>query len=198
MKSNKYFILLLICSILLFSYSTYKLYRIGQKVEETSRIISNLKDENTLLKNSLLQTLFSYKESITDSICTTDNKQLSLKEIIKGPRLIFRIFEYSCPPCLNKELENISKLEKEGVPITIIASFQKERLLKAYLNEYDIKSEVYNLKESSFLFPFDKDISSIYCFILNKDRTISALFFPIQNEKEVSHAYYTFIQNELI
>jgi hypothetical protein len=108
--------------------------------------------------------------------------------------LVFRFSESSCSPCLKRELSNISSLEKQGIPILIIATYSNKREFRILLENYNIKSRYLLLDKDQYLFTFENTSSDLYLFLLMSNLKISYLFFPVQTEDSLSSEYFSFIE----
>lgn len=197
MRLNKVIVVFLFILLLSFLYSIIQISNMNNGLIKLKQVITETTNQKDLLKNSLFQSIFFSDFEISDFFYTDNDEKIFLKNIVGDGVLVFRIFENSCSSCVDREFGNISKLEKEGLPILIVASYENRRLLNLYLKEYDIKSKVYNLKSKFCLFQFDKDIDDIYCFLLDSCIDSKYMFFPIQNEQGTSDFYYQFISNVL-
>jgi hypothetical protein len=154
----------------------------------------NLENSNRLLKYSLFQTIVFNQDTILKIVNINDSIVFLSQKIDKNT-LVLRFSDNSCTPCLKRELNNISLLEKRGIPVLIISSYNNKREFKALLQEYDIKSDFLLLEQKQELFPFDKISSDLYVFLLTKDLEVKYLFFPVQTEDYLSVEYFNFIEN---
>lgn len=194
MKKHCKSIAILFAFILILSFFLYTNIVNNKKINKLNILTTNIVTQNELLKNSLFQNSVFNGSDINKKFTTKDNNEIFLSDIIKDSTLIIRIFENTCAPCMNKELSNISKLEKKGIPILILSTFTNTRALASLLNQFNINSKTYNLKHDEHLFTFDGN-SDIYVFLLTKDLKVRYLFFPVQNDKDVSSSYYQHIEN---
>jgi hypothetical protein len=174
-------------------FSIINFYGTKEDIRLYKRQISDLEISNRLLKYSLFQTLIYSKDSIY-SIIKTKNEIVPLLKIIDENTLVLRLSEHSCNPCLQRELANISALEKNGIPLLLIASYSNEREFISLLREYGVKSKYLVLGHDEELFSFEKNTSDLYLFLLTPDLNINYLFFPIQTEDHLSSEYYNFIE----
>lgn len=146
MRLNKVIVVFLFILLLSFLYSIIQISNMNNWLIKLKQIITETTNQKDLLKNSMFQSIFFSNFEISDFFYTDNDERIFFKNIVGDGVLVFRIFENSCSSCVDREFGNISKLEKEGLPILIVASYENRRLLNLYLKEYDIKSKVYNLK----------------------------------------------------
>lgn len=187
-------ILILFGFISVLSFFLYINIANHKQIKKLNIKTNNIITHNELLKNSLFQSSIFNGSDLNERFITKDNHEVYFKDIVKDSLLVIRFFENTCSPCLHKELANISKLEKKGIPILILSSFSNPRALTSLLNQFGINSKVYNLKYSERLFSFDESVD-LYVFFLTKDLKTRYLFFPVQYDKEVSSSYYQHIEN---
>lgn len=191
MKHKKTVIVL----ILLFGLIISIIYILTRKVNirELEEQITHLEYSNNLLRYSLSQSIIYGKDTINSTIKTSDGI-VPLSKIIDMNTIVFRFSEHSCTPCLKRELSNISRIEKRGIPLLIIASYSNKRELRILLEKYNIRSRYLLLDEKQSLFTFEDSSSDLYFFLLKPSLKINYLFFPVQTDDSLSSEYFNFIE----
>jgi len=179
-------ILLLLVIGYIFCFST-------TKTKEIKEQIVYLENSNNLLKHSLYQTVMYGKETINSTIKTSEGI-VPLSKIIDMNTIVFRFSENSCNSCLKRELSNISHIEKQGIPVLIIATYSNKRELRLLLEKYDIKSKYLLLDAKQYLFAFEDVSSDLFLFILTPGLQVNYLFFPVQTDTSLSYEYFKFIE----
>ena len=149
------------------------------KYEELRRnTITSFSQELTIVKNELV--LSNLDRILLDTL------------LDKSFKLIFRFGESSCNPCIQRELQNISNLEK-SIPknkIIVIASYDDERKAMILLNNYNIESRLICLSPSSKITSLESDAIDPCLFLLNKDLKMNNVFFSLQEDAGLSIEYY--------
>lgn len=168
-------------------------FQMKKNAKETDIQLDRLENANRLLKYSLFQAMIFSQDKIND-IVTTNHGETPLAKVIDMNTLIFRFSENACSPCLQRELMNVSLLEKQGIPILIIASYKNSRELQILLQKHNVKSRFILLEDNQELFPFEKQASDLYLFLLTPELNVEYLFFPVQTEDDLSSEYYNFIE----
>lgn len=172
----------------------YKYYLNKKELSDNVINISNLEQSIHLLKYSILQSVVFGSENKLLRVKTNEGEVL-ISDILDGMNtIVFRFSAHSCEPCLNRELANISHLEKQGVPVLIVATYSNPREFRLLLKKFDIGSRYILLEEGESLCSFENTSSDLFVFLLDPDANIRFLFFPVQNEDNLSIEYFDFIE----
>ncbi len=191
---KKLLVLILILLLMGAIFFAYQYYTTKKMLSDCKIKESNTEQSSHLLQQSLLQSIVFGSEAELLSLKVED-KEVLLSEVVDGLNtLIFRFSEHTCKPCLERELKNISFLEKQGIPVLVVASYSNHRELKLLLKEFDISSRYILLKENEHLCSFEGTSSDLYIFLLIEGSNIEYLFFPVQNEDNLSKEYFDFIE----
>jgi hypothetical protein len=184
--------ILIVSLIIALSLLIYKTCDLNKKIDNYKIDIHKVESGENSLKYSLFQTIIFSGDKIKDTIRT--NKGIApLRQLIEMNTIIFRFSKESCMPCLQRELNNISLLEKKDIPVIIIVSGYNNIEMKALLNEYKVYSRYILLEKEEQLFSFEDISSDLFLFMLSKDLTIKYLYFPIQYQGQLSDEYTNYL-----
>lgn len=181
----------------LFGFSYYLMYRnLNKNISVITEEVNSLSQKNELLKNAWFETLlFTDFEINKDLSLINDTSYILLKNVVMEKTLIVRLSYAACRPCLERELRNIHKFEKKGIPIIIIASYPNKHSLDILLKQYNISSRAYLMSSNQKMFPFDENASQLYMFITDRDLAVRNFFIPVQSVDDVSDTYFKYIES---
>ncbi|RHJ84855.1 DUF1573 domain-containing protein [Parabacteroides sp. AM08-6] len=127
-----------------------------------------------------------------------DSTYNSLSERIKSnTQFVFYVPENYCNDCFIQEYNKLMKMPTKMQRNTIIlTSFEKNRDVRLWVKDKEIKYPIYNCSDKSFL----QEIASrgkISFFTVDTTYTLKHLYIPIIFIPEQSEEYYNFIKNNI-
>lgn len=189
MKKKRTTIVLLFMAGILCICPTYLYFKQKNGIDKYKAEVQHLENIKGLLEHSIFQLILFGNDTIKTTL-TTDKGQVHLSQLIDMNTVILRFSKNACMPCLKRELGTISLLEKQGIPVLIIASGYNRREIKSMLNEHEVYSRYILLADHENLFSFEnKSSDGLYLFLLYKDLRTDYLFFPVQFEDRLSREY---------
>ena len=139
-----------------------------------------------------------FQGDITSSGCNEKLKKLlmSLGNLNKS-LIIFRFYDSSCNPCIERELLNLVNF-KVSHPKTdiIIGANLDEKKIRSKILSIGLEAKIVVLCEDDKLLPFEKD-EEFYICLIDENFNVSNLFFPMQNDNNFSISYFDSLKDIL-
>lgn len=168
----------------------YKYLRKGLIVLNTQSIDYSLLKEN--IKDYVFQAQMNENVMLDTSIILKDGNEkiITLKKVFTSePKIVFRIFETGCSPCLENELNLLKKyLFAFGADkVVIITTHSISRKLLVFKKMYNIDFDVYYCKNLGV--PYEKEYN-LFIFVSDSTLLVKHFFIPNRNMPELSDMYY--------
>ena len=111
--------------------------------------------------------------------------------------IIFRFYDSSCNPCIERELLNLVNF-KVSHPKTdiIIGANLDEKKIRSKILSIGLEAKIVVLCEDDKLLPFEKD-EEFYICLIDENFNVSNLFFPMQNDNNFSISYFDSLKDIL-
>lgn len=158
-----------------------KLIKVNNELILQKQKVKNY-NERTRLK------LFMNSEEIEPVfLLDPNNDSISIQELVKTPKLVFRFTEQFCRPCIEQALESL-KLLGESIGynnILIISDVKTSSLLKIFIKVNDVFSPCYSYSKQ-FNFEIEGESGSDripYYMVLDQYLHVSFPFFAEENDE---------------
>jgi len=154
-----------------------------------------LQDEQKIL-NEYKKMEWKSNGLVLDDIVFEDKKSSShFYEIVNLPTLIFYFNKYACPPCVNKYIEILNSLGKEG-KMNIIGIYNSESII-----DYEIllRDNKFNFKlyycNDNLMSTLDTDSDSPYFIIVDTGYKVHDARIGIPNDS-IANPYFEMLQRK--
>jgi hypothetical protein len=148
--------------------------------------------------NKLEKQLFSEYISIDSSIIVSDmiGNEISLKELVRGPKLVYSFTRFSCTACVQDDLEIINRLGDiiGSSNIIIISRFDNLKELKIFAMQNISKSNYYNSTNKFKISLEEIESESPFFFIISRDLKIQFAHISIPGIKIENYYFKRIIQ----
>lgn len=141
---------------------------------------------NEILNSSLDQDIIG--EFLNQSVRGLDGVDVCVKDLISKGTLFFIYSEYSCSPCVEKQIEIINSLASSisKTDIIILTNYEDDLKFKKFCTINKIGVRVYNGSKVSL---FLNKYSIPYFFEMNNKFKIKNVFFPDKSSDENTFSY---------
>lgn len=131
---------------------------------------------------------------IPDSVFISDlsGKTMSLKSVVKRPKLIMRFSDINCNTCVEQELENLRKFfpaPHNSMNIMILATYRNIADLLKFKRINAIDYELFAIDKNQLELSGEAN-STPYMFILDSSLRVSFPFVPTKEFPDCSIGYY--------
>ena len=191
---------IIIMIIIILSVMGYNYYVVNKYVNAINVMHQKLLSMASLyytVKQNLIKIAANTKVNLSSKENEKLKKLLMSLGNLNKSLIIFRFYDSSCNPCIERELLNLVNF-KVSHPKTdiIIGANLDEKKIRSKILSIGLEAKIVVLCEDDKLLPFEKD-EEFYICLIDENFNVSNLFFPMQNDNNFSISYFDSLKDIL-
>jgi peroxiredoxin len=144
------------------------------------------------LRNQSLEILSDFRTLDNIKIRAINNSQKSIEECIEKDVLVYRFSQFSCPPCVENDMEILNQItDSIGAENILVLSdvaslkemkiFSEQNHLKfplySYPSQLSLQADNDTIYEASYYFVLDCELKTKFTYISRSDHAIESPYF---------------------
>ena len=143
--------------------------------ESPDEVVNNTTDELFLKERTIIK--------------LGNNTSMFLSDLYHGsPVLVLRFSEFNCDLCVIAQFNNLKQIADKKEHIILLASYENQRKLKAFLLTHRIDLPAYMIEEGGLDLSIE-DLNFPFYFVMNGHLKISNLFLPEKDSPDITLSY---------
>ena len=187
--SLKKIIIMIIIILSVMGYNYYVVNKYVNAINVMHQKLLSMASSYYTVKQNLIKIAANTKVNLSSKENEKLKKLLMSLGNLNKSLIIFRFYDSSCNPCIERELLNLVNF-KVSHPKTdiIIGANLDEKKIRSKILSIGLEAKIVVLCEDDKLLPFEKD-EEFYICLIDENFNVSNLFFPMQNDNNFSISY---------